>query len=47
MKWLKNIIEFPAFAVLAIGMVLGPALPYVVALIAATLALGIFIGVLL
>lgn len=43
-KILKDIIELPAFIILAAGMVLGPALPYVIGIIAAMFGLGIFVG---
>ena len=41
---LKKIIEFPALAILAAGMVLGPAFWYVIGVIVGVFGLGIFVG---
>jgi hypothetical protein len=41
----RKIIEFPVLVYLGACMILGPALPYVIGVIAAMFGLGIFIGV--
>jgi hypothetical protein len=41
----KKIIEFPYFIWFAACMLLGPALPYVIGVIAAMFGLGVLVGV--
>lgn len=44
---IKKIIQFPYFVFYAAGMILGPALPYVIGAIVFVFAFGIVLGVML